>query len=283
MSLLEIIDRRISVRTYTGEVPGDELLDRIKRILHKERKGPFGSRHSFQLIDVNEKGSDEIGKMTSYGMIKNAGLYFGGYSDCDDRTIIDYGYCFEEVLLELTVLGLGTCWLGGTFGRGFVAEKLNLPDGKVIPAISPIGFSSEKRSVTEKITRFIAGSGNRKSHNKLFFSHSGDEVIVPAVLEDLRSPIDKILESVRFGPSASNKQPWRIVVNADVIHFFCDYNKTYNAMIKGFNIQSLDMGIALCHFTKAAEELRMRGRLSYSDPHFENTKWTYILSWKIGK
>jgi len=167
VTLLEVMDRRISVRTFSEEAPEGELFDKIKRVVERERKGPFGNRYSMTLMDVDSDNSQELGKMTSYGVLKNARFFFGGVSDGDDRAVIDYAYCFEQVILELTAAGLGTCWMGGTFGRGFIAKMLNLPEGKVIPAISPVGFSHEKRSAADKITRIIAGSRNRKPQGRL--------------------------------------------------------------------------------------------------------------------
>lgn len=281
MSLLEAMDRRISVRTYSDKVPERELFERIQRVIQKERKGPFGNRYKMTFMDINSEESLDLGKMTSYGMIKNGRYFFGGYCGGDDREIIDYGYCFEEVVLELSELELDTCWLGGTFGRGFISKMLSLPEGKVIPAISPVGYGRDKRSVVDTMSRLITGSRKRKAFSKLFFNQAGTRILEPVFSEDLRAPLNDVLEAVRFAPSASNKQPWRIVIHDDLYHFYCDFDKTYNALAKGFNIQSLDMGIALCHFTQAAEELRFRGTLSYSDPKFENIKWNYILSWKV--
>ena len=277
------MENRTSVRTYSEELPEGELLGRIQRILSKDRKGPFGNRYSMTLMDMDDEKNLELGKMTSYGMIKGARFYFGGFADGDDRAIIDYGYCFEEVVLELTAEGLGTCWMGGTFSRGFMAKMLSLPEGKVIPGISPFGFPVDKRRPTEKLTRFLAGSKKRKAHNKLFFNQGGGDQLEPVITDELRSPVDEIFEAVRFAPSASNKQPWRIIIQDEYYHFYIDYNKTYNGMMKGFNIQALDGGIALCHFTKAAEELRFKGKLSYADPKFENIKWSYLLSWKVSR
>ena len=278
--MLNAMDNRASVRTYTNEKPGDYLMERVGYVLDKERKGPFGNRFRFSLIEANEESAREIGRLSSYGMIKNAPYYFGGYSNGDDHSIIDYGYCFEEAILELTALGLGTCWIGGTFNRSTVARYLNLPDGKVIPAISPLGFSGEKMSFTERVSRFVAGSKNRKPYEKILFSYSTDGSPVPETLEKFPTPVDEILEKVRLAPSASNKQPWRLVRQRDLIHLYCDFDKTYNRLFKHFKIQLLDMGIALCHFLKASEELRWRGKFSYSDPHLENVDWHYILSWK---
>jgi len=278
--MLEAMDKRTSVRTYAEEEPYRSLMESLERIVAKERKGPFGNRFRFTLIRVNDETVKEIGKLSSYGMIKKAPLYFGGYCDKNDRAIIDFGYCFEEAVLELTSLGLGTCWLGGSFDRGKIARLLDLPEGKIIPAISPIGLSAERKSITEALSRFVAGAKKRKPHNKILFSWGDGGELIPEDLENFPAPVDEVLEAVRFAPSAANKQPWRIVRQGDLFHLYCDPDKNYERLFRQFKIQLLDMGIALCHFLKASEELRWKGKFSYSDPHMENRNWIYVLSWK---
>lgn len=218
--------------------------------------------------------------MTSYGIVKGASLYFGGYSDPDDKSLFDFGYCFQEALLELTSLDLGTCWLGGTFGRGYIARALSLPEGKVIPAISPIGISLKKRTATDKLVRFLAKSEKRKPHDQLFFSHSAKEGLKPLEMNDEKNQLDKILESIRFAPSASNKQPWRIIIQNETIHLYWDFDEKYNSMSKRMNIQALDMGIALCHLMKSSEDLQVNGSFSEADPLLDNVIWKYVASWK---
>jgi len=58
---------------------------------------------------------------------------------------------------------------------------------------------------------------------------------------------------VRIAPSASNKQPWRIVKIEGAWHFFLERTKGYGdgiifKLLKLADIQRLDMGIAMCHF-----------------------------------
>ena len=234
------------------------------------------------LIDTKGKDSEELGRMTSYGVIKGAGLYFGGYCEPDDRSVIDYGYCFHEALLELTALGLGTCWLGGTFGRGFIAGALSMPEGMVIPAISPVGISLEKRVITDRLLRFIAKSAKRKPHEELFFGYSETDGTSKLDLNDELPALGTVLEAVRSAPSASNKQPWRIIYYNDMIHLYWDFDKRYNGSFKSFNIQALDMGIALCHIQKAAEELNIVGEFSFTDPLLNAVPWKYVASRIVG-
>ncbi len=278
MSYIHIMNKRTSVRSFSSEDLNAELREKISAIVSKVRKGPFGSSHVLSLIDTKDKHIEELGKMTSYGVIKGASLYFGGYSDPDDESIIDFGYCFQEALLELTDLDLGTCWLGGTFGRGFIAKALSLPEGKVIPAISPVGISLEKRVFTDKLVRFIAKSAKRKSHEQLFFSHSEEEGAAPLDMAAAEEPLTTVLETVRLAPSASNRQPWRIIVQKGFIHLYWNFDEKYNGAMKSFNIQALDMGIALCHIHKSSEELKPGGDFTFTDPLLDKVSWRYVAS-----
>ena len=57
----------------------------------------------------------------------------------------------------------------------------------------------------------------------------------------------------RSGPSASNKQPWRIILDWNKAHFYLKKTENYAQSIP-FDIQALDMGIALCHFEEGLKE-----------------------------
>ena len=59
----------------------------------------------------------------------------------------------------------------------------------------------------------------------------------------------KTLEMVRFAPSASNKQPWRIVIGANGdAHFFIRRTPNYSGGKLGYDIQWLDIGISIAHY-----------------------------------
>ncbi|MBE0687725.1 MAG: nitroreductase, partial [Anaerolineaceae bacterium] len=91
----------------------------------------------------------------------------------------------------------------------------------------------------------------------------------------------------RLGPSASNKQPWRIVQANGAFHFFIQRTKGYrNVMTRLVQIddmQRLDIGIAMCHFELTAQELGLQGKwgivdhgLTLADDQIE-----YRVSWVL--
>ena len=73
------------------------------------------------------------------------------------------------------------------------------------------------------------------------------------------------LEMVRIAPSATNKQPWRAVVEKDRVHFYEKKAKGYERTSTG-DIQKVDLVIALCHFEIAAKESGLQGTFVQKDP-----------------
>ncbi|WP_368017789.1 nitroreductase family protein [Olsenella sp. AGMB03486] len=70
---------------------------------------------------------------------------------------------------------------------------------------------------------------------------------------------------VRWSPSATNKQPWRIVVDGKNVHFFEHKTRGYARESTG-DIQKVDLGIAACHFEIAARGSGIEGTFRKCDP-----------------
>ena len=118
----------------------------------------------------------------------------------------DLGYCMEKLILELVSMGLGTCWMAGTFRRSSFAAQMDLEEGELLPAISPVGYPADRASLTERVMRYGVRADRRKPFEELFLEADGS----PLTREAAGLYWDA-LEAVRLGPSASNRQPWRML------------------------------------------------------------------------
>jgi hypothetical protein len=94
------------------------------------------------------------------------------------------------------------------------------------------------------------------------------------------------LEMVRWAPSASNKQPWRIVRKDNAWHFYLQRTRRYGKGTLLFNIlgladlQRVDMGISMCHFELSEQEIGRQGHWLHEDPDIQIPKDTeYTVSW----
>ena len=82
---------------------------------------------------------------------------------------------------------------------------------------------------------------------------------------------------VRLGPSASNKQPWRIIKDKNAYHFFLCRTRGYG--VTGYDMQKNDIGIAKCHFELSANELGLKGTWQEIKNISTPNDWEYICSW----
>jgi len=242
--MIDAIYKRISTRTYMNEMLSNEETKEIMEIVHSHKviKGPFGNNFDFT-FNVNTDKHEEGKKIGTYGLIKNVPAFVGGVSKNTLESIVDFGFVFEDLLLSLTYKGFDTCWLGGTFKRNEYRDQLL--DDEIIPAISPVGHRANKIAIAEMALRKMSGARSRLSTTTLFKQYSNESPIDMTT----SSSINTCLELVQLGPSASNKQPWRLYVDKEVIHFYIERTIHYPPVSMGYDIQALDIGIALCHFS----------------------------------
>ncbi len=277
MTSIEAMKRRISCRTYSNRPIEPQQLAALYDFLEANTAAPFGSKVRFQLFDLDELEIKDLKNLGTYGVIKGARHFIVGAVVKTPWAMEDYGYCLEKNILQATSLGLGTCILGGTFKRSGFASRIDTISDEVLPAISPVGYGSEKRSIIDRAFRLVAGSNKRKPWPELFY------------LQDIDTPLNensagkyKIpLECVRIAPSASNKQPWRIVLEGEqkIFHFYLKRTPGYDKYFKDIKLQDVDMGIAMCHFELSAKELGLNGKWHVHDPYLKSEGMEYIVSW----
>ncbi len=277
MTIIETIKTRKSCRTYSNRAIEPEKLAELRQFLASNKETPFGNKVRFLLIDFNEMEIGELKNLTTYGVIKGARQFIVGTVEKQPRAMEDYGYCMERNILKATSMDLGTCWLGGTFKRSGFADKISINEGELLPVISPIGYSRDKRSVVDRMFRMFASSDKRKSWNELFYLHDTDNFLDDQNSGRFNTP----LECVRMAPSASNKQPWRIIKGKgqDAFHFYLKRTPGYENIIKDIKLQNVDMGIAMCHFDLSARELGFTGDWNVSNPQIKSAGMEYIVSW----
>lgn len=277
-TLIDVIKRRVSVRTYTEKALEGEKRGKIINLLSTNNTGPFGNAVRFALVDFSEIDKREIKTLGTYGFIKGANMFIVCAVKSGPGDMEDAGYCFERVILGATALGLGTCWLGGTFRRAGFSGRIDMKDDEVVPAVSPLGYAYRKRRWRESLLRRMVKADNRKPWEELFF----DADLNTPFKVDAAGKYNDALECVRLGPSASNKQPWRIIrdKSVSVFRFYLQRNKGYGKAFEGIDLQRIDMGIAMCHFETAAREKGITGKWEVEKPAPVSGGMEYIVSWK---
>lgn len=253
MTAMEAIRSRRSVRTFDGAALRPE--DAKKLIECAETAAnPYEIPIEWKLLDAKAHG------LTS-PVVVGTDTFLAGKLRRVPHAEEAFGYSFEKVVLFAESIGLGTTWIAGTMNRSAFEQAMDVSSGEVMPCVSPIGYPAKKMSVREAMMRKGVKADSRMEFGELFFDSSFDWPLTKEGAGALRDA----LEAVRLAPSAVNKQPWRAVVCGEKVHFYEKQSKGYVSG-DGWDLQKIDLGIAICHFELAAKECGQNVSLELLNP-----------------
>ncbi len=303
--MIDTIKKRRSVRTFEDKPLRPADLSSARDLTEKlgDTPGPCGYRvrPDFRIVQGGRSSKGE--RIGTYGVIRNAQAFVGVVVENKPGAMVDVGYLFEGFILDVTEQGLGTCWLGGTFNRKTLSGRVKVNEGEVLPIITPLGYPRAQAGMQERFMRSVAGSDQRKPFRELFFAGDFSSPLDLDAVGDWAEP----LEMVRIGPSASNKQPWRVVLSpaptaasatpdaagsapdgaagavgappagppgADgaapdgpqQAHLYLSRTPGYMGNKLGFDMQRIDMGVAMLHLERALAARGRTGSWSFEDP-----------------
>ena len=261
MNIIDLIKQRHSVRSYTGQLLTPEQEHRLLDFVGATTS-PFGGSVTIRLKAFDMRDGY---KPSTYGMIKGAMNFFLIGMGSDEESALSVGYRFEQVVLKALELGLGTCWIAGTFKGSDFNRGEEWPAGEELKIISPVGIPAKQR-LFEKVGRKVMGSDRRKPFGELFFSHDFSSSLSPD------SHFGEPLEMMRLAPSSTNSQPWRALVDGNTVHFY---------YVPKSAVSVLDCGIALCHFHLTQQYFNRPGSFFIAtDTPAPPSSWRYLRSYR---
>ncbi|WP_143315263.1 nitroreductase family protein [Clostridium sp. HBUAS56017] len=220
----DAISIRTSRRKYEFKDIEVEKIDKIQSLIEKVNKE---SGLKFKFVEDASKVLN--GFKASYGMLSGAKSLIALAGDANMRDLQrNIGYYGELVVLECTSLGLGTCWVGGTYNKEACRRSINLQDNEELLCIIAVGYVNEEKSFKEKLVAKI----NKKTQNF-------DEVLVEKDGE-IPSWVKSGIEASMLAPSAMNKRPIAFIYTQGKIKAF--------ACRKNHNVEDIDLGISMAHF-----------------------------------
>ena len=282
-TVVDSIRQRFSCRKYLEKPISPEKRQKLDAFIANLPPGPFGAQAKFALVAANESDRSALKGLGTYGFIQGAtGFIVGTTSGSDGKNLEDYGYQMEQIILYATSIELGTCWLGGSFTRSSFAKKINASDEALIPAVTAIGAIIDIEQARNGLLRRQINADQRLPWEQLFFNQGFGTPLNKETAGAYALP----LEMLRIGPSASNKQPWRVLKDGRAWHFILQRTKGYrigslNRFLHIADIQRLDMGIAMCHFEWSARELGLSGKWIIAEPQLKmpDALTEYTVSW----
>lgn len=251
MDYKKLILERKSVRDYKKNKVDEKLLNQLKNYYKSERKLVDGIE-----IEVLIKEKDDVfQQLQGIAGYKNnmieAPHYIIILSDKKDNYIENTGYIGENLILKACELGIGSCWI--TFKDPYkIKEKLNIKSDMELTAIIALGYDNNKIKVvnTNKQGYNPSKADIIVSQDNTSHRFSVEEVVFMnewgsnASADDLsnRGLLDGFFYA-RLAPSTLNRQPWRFIVDDDVVVLAVrkdEHIKEYEELI--------DVGIVMLYF-----------------------------------
>lgn len=252
METQELIMTRKSVRTFDKRPLSKE--DKEKLCAYMENiENPYGIPVKFVWLDTEKYGLSSM-------VIKGESDYIAAKVPNVEHCAEAFGYSFEKLVLYAWSLGIGTTWIGGTMNRALFEKAADTGTDEIMMCVTPVGYPAANRSLVEKTLRKSVHGDDRLPVSELFYD------------KDFEHPMqneDALLEYVRWAPSAANRQPWRVIKAENRYHFYIKEKKKSN----GWDVQKVDMGIALCHLMSVTG-----GKFLREDPGIAAEGMEYIAT-----
>ena len=259
----ELIRQRYSCRKFIpSPIPEGKLED--LRQFSASLEVPRGAPPRFEFFASKQGDAAELRGLGTYGMIQNPAAFVAVVkgTGCD---ILGLGWTTELLVLKATELGLGSCWLGGTFRHGRFSKAAKLRPGERLAIVIALGLEAE--GAREGMIRRRVQGGTRKAWPEIFFDGAFERPIAgPADLArlSLAPTWADALEGLRLSPSASNKQPWALVKTQGGWELYLRRDKGYYPRLARWlgmiDMQTNDMGIAMAHLALEARERALPGK-----------------------
>ena len=141
MDIKEAIKQRHSVRQYKDLPLAADVKEKLTALVN-ECNAQSGL--NIQLICDDSECFNTF--LAHYGKFKNANNYFAMVGKKSmDKLDEQIGYYGEKLVLEAQMLGLNTCWVAGTYGKGKC--KANTAVGEKIVCVISLGYGESQGSV----------------------------------------------------------------------------------------------------------------------------------------
>lgn len=279
----QLIRQRYSCRTFQKRPLFKEDLQGLEHFIDRLGTGPLGNPTQFRILSASRYDPSQSARLGTYGFIKDPAAFITGAIPDQPGALEDLGFNMELLILKATELEIGSCWLGGTFTKRRFASQADPGQEFHVPAVTALGYPTDRKGWIDRAARGYAGADHRLGWDRLFFKDTWEEPLSGDQAGVYREP----LQLVRLGPSASNKQPWRIIQNQGSWHFYLHRTSRYPAplfkdLLNIADLQRIDLGIAMAHFSLGVQELGLDGAWIADDPGIKTTSSAveYIISWR---
>ena len=239
MDMISAINSRISRRTYLETPIAPEKLEKLLEGMDKVNK------ESGLSVTYLEEGGEAFEGAKGYGMFKgvHALMVLKGKKDLEHLKE-KVGYYGEWLILLAESMGLGTCWVGGTYDK---ADKaFAVPEDEQIVCVVPVGNVTESDADEKMIWDNI--------HRKTKTIEEMIQTDHPLTKEEWAA-----MKLVQRAPTARNTQK---------VEFIFKDHKIMAQVPDDYHFDLVDLGICKLHFEVGMKSVFSAGHFPFGNRSF---------------
>lgn len=227
MTRKDAIVARRSVRTYTAEPIKDSILSELRSFM-----GTIKPLHSSIKTNVSILSREDFARKYHTILSHNAQHFIVIRSVLKDGYLENAGFIGEQIILFLTEMDVGSCWLG-------CCKPKATEDAGQLPYVVSICFGRADNAPR----RLSPEEANRKLIHEVVLGKISSPALLP------------LLDAGRLAPSSMNRQPVRYITESNNIYV---YRKRPLVSVKLLeDLGCIDVGVALANIYVASGESRV--------------------------
>lgn len=215
MELNQAIIERHSVRQYTDKKIETKIVAALQAEI--DACNAKGGLH-MQLVTNEPKAFSSF--MAHYGKFKGVQNYIAMIGQKSDDLDERLGYYGEQLVLLAQTLGLNTCWVAATFGKGAAKKNCAVGEGEKLVCVIALGYGA------------VQGVPHKSKPMEALYKAEGN----------LPDWFKAGMEAVRLAPTAVNQQKFLFTLSGN----------TVKAESAGGPYSKVDLGIVKYHFEVGA-------------------------------
>lgn len=251
---------RRSVRQYEQTPLDGETLARVREIAGAVR--PLDSRVPFKVLfrDV-QPGENLVEALGAYGRMVSPPHLLVPYLAGAAAHLTDLGYRAQQVVVRLTLLGLGSCYVGCLPWEERARAYFGLEEEARLPVTVVYGrpATGRGRRTLDAAMRRLVGATHKRPAEQLFYDGDFDHPQPPP------AALAELIEAARHAPSADNAQPWRFLWRDGVLYLYVVRSSWRYQMGGSQEYRFYDGGICMANVALAMEALGVAGQWELVD------------------
>ncbi len=276
--LYRAILERHSVRRYDNRRVPEETRRAIVEFAIRIRPLVPANRFSYSVEPIIGKNEDLAAVMGGYGKLVSARHLVLPMAQGESHVTEDFGFRAEQLVVHLTRLGLGSCYIGALGHEAEALDRFEAPVGARVPAVIVFGYPASG-TIGRNFNRSIRAALGANHPSPFDRTAYRDRMGLPARLTGFQ---EKVLDALRRAPSAGNSRPWRVVLRHGICYLSVKLDTPYyriaKATAKGYHLVDAGIGMANISLALAAfgadaewtlldDDAELRDRLGLPDNH----------------